>query len=47
MKLKKNLLDSSIIADSFDLVVMGGYYGKGQRKGIFGSYLLGTYNSQT
>lgn len=29
MKLKKNLLDSNVIADTFDLIVMGGYYGKG------------------
>ncbi len=42
-KLKRSLLDQSTI-DSFDLVVMGGYYGKGKRQGLLGSYLLGAYD---
>lgn len=42
MKLKKDYIES---ADTFDLVVMGAYYGKGKRYGRYGAFLLGTYNN--
>jgi DNA ligase-1 len=29
------------------LIPIGGYYGKGARTGVFGSYLMAAYNTQT
>ena len=33
-------------ADSFDFVVIGGFYGKGRRKGTLGTLLMASYNSE-
>ena len=29
------------------MIPIGGYYGKGARTGVFGSYLMAAYNTQT
>ena len=46
LKLKKDYIESGGLGDSFDLVVMGAISGEGKRKGLFGSFLVGCYNSQ-
>ena len=35
------------IGDTLDLIPIGAYYGKGARTGLFGSYLMAAYNTQT
>lgn len=35
------------LQDTFDLVVVGGYYGRGKRKGVFGALLCATYNPRS
>ena len=33
-----------VVRDTLDLIPIGGFYGKGARTGIFGSYLMAAYS---
>ncbi|XP_072037011.1 DNA ligase 3-like [Amphiura filiformis] len=44
LKVKKDYLHEGAMADSADLIVLGAYYGTGNKGGIMSTYLLGVHN---
>ena len=47
LKVKKDYLDDGAMADTADLVVLGAWYGTGNRGGIMSIFLMGCYNQHT
>ena len=46
LKMKKDYLDSGSMADTADLVVLGAYYGTGNKGGMKSVFLMGTYDER-
>lgn len=45
LKVKKDYLNEGAMADTADLVVLGGWFGTGQKGGLMSSFLLGCYDN--
>lgn len=47
LKVKKDYLFDGAMADSADLIVLGAWYGTGQKGGMMSVFLMGCYNEKT
>lgn len=47
LKMKKDYLEEGKMADSADLVVLGAYYGTGNKGGMKSIFLMGAFNEKT
>lgn len=47
LKVKKDYLAEGVMADSADLVVLGAFYGSGNKGGIMSVFLMGCYDTTT
>ena len=47
LKMKKDYLDSGSMADTADLVVLGAYYGTGNKGGMKSVFLMGSLSEKT
>ncbi|AAR83407.1 CNPV061 DNA ligase [Canarypox virus] len=47
LKIKKDYLDNGSMADKADLLVLGAYYGKGNKSGLLSSFLMGCYDEES
>ena len=45
MKLKKDYIENGDLGDSFDLVPIGAYLGNGKRAGVYGCFLMASWNA--
>ena len=46
LKVKKDYLDEGAMADTADLVVLGAWYGTGNRGGILSIFLMGCFDGK-
>ncbi|XP_064384237.1 DNA ligase 3-like isoform X2 [Halichondria panicea] len=47
LKVKKDYLEGGAMADTADLIVLGAYYGTGNKGGMMSVFLMGLYDSST
>lgn len=46
IKLKRGLLDKSRLNDTFDLIPIAAYFGKGKRANLVSSFLMAVYDPE-
>ena len=45
VNLESSASDASVVRDTLDLIPIGGFYGKGSRTGLYGSFLMAAYST--